>query len=65
VITHLCTTCGGPVGVARLDVTTTSSGPKFIYGRWETCAGCGSIAEPMQVVDANDQALGLGQWERP
>ena len=62
-ITHLCKTCAGPVEVGRVDITTMTSGPTFVWGRWEQCAGCGSTAEPMQVVDANDAQLGRGQWE--
>jgi hypothetical protein len=63
VITHLCRTCAGPFDVARVDITTYSSGPNFIWGCWGRCPGCGSTEAPMEVVDANDEALGLGQWE--
>jgi NAD-dependent dihydropyrimidine dehydrogenase PreA subunit len=65
VITHLCSACGTPVEVARVDVTTVAGGPSFVWGRWERCTGCGSTAEPMRVVDANDRQLGTGQWEGP
>lgn len=62
-ITHLCTTCAGPVEVRRVDVTTWGGGPSFVWGMHEQCPGCGSTARPMEVVDANDRQLGLGQWE--
>jgi hypothetical protein len=63
VITHLCRTCGSPVEVARIDATTYISGPSFAWGRWDPCTSCGSTNQPMQVVEPNDPALGLGQWE--
>lgn len=63
VITHLCRTCAGPVEVARWDVTTMTSGPRFLWAAWGRCPGCGSTEQPMQVVDPNDEALGRGQWE--
>lgn len=61
--THICKTCETAVEVDRVDVTTITSGPRFLWGRWERCAGCGSTAAPLEVVDANDERLGRGQWE--
>lgn len=62
-ITHLCRTCATPVDVARIDITTIAGPPTFTWGRYEQCSGCGSTDEPMEVIDANDKALGRGQWE--
>lgn len=61
--THICKTCETAVEVGRVDVTTTLSGPTFMWGRWERCTGCGSTAAPLQIVDPNDDRLGYGQWE--
>lgn len=61
--THLCRTCETSVEVAREDVTTMTGGPRFMWGHWEKCSGCGSTAAPLEIVDANDARLGLGQWE--
>lgn len=62
-ITHLCKTCESAVEVGRVDVTTMTSGPSFMWGRWQRCTTCGSTAAPLAVVDANDRRLGIGQWE--
>jgi hypothetical protein len=64
VITHLCRSCATPVDVERVDVTRIlDMVPRFLWGRWERCTGCGGTEAPMELVDANDKALGLGQWE--
>lgn len=62
-ITHLCKTCEASVTVARVDITTMTSGPTFVWGMHEQCTCCGSTARPLEVVDANDKRLGMGQWE--
>jgi hypothetical protein len=63
VTTHLCKTCETSVEVARVDVTTVTSGPRFMWGMHERCTCCGSTDRPLEVMGPNDERLGRGQWE--
>lgn len=50
--THRCRTCGTPVDVARVDITSrTGPAPRFTWGRWAACSGCGSTEQPDLVPD--------------
>jgi hypothetical protein len=58
-ITHLCKKCETPVQVDRIDVSTPMSGRLFAWGIWQACTACGSTAEPLAVIDANDKRLNI------